>query len=269
MLPRRLDTTLAHKAISLSPELSGTEKRVAGAIIDSFNRKSGQCDPSLNRIARLLSISRRTVIRAVEKLENLHFIHKVRHGGNLHRNSYQPNWAHFREIEAAWSVRFKTKHYQSEVMNASPFGCQTCRVASDDGGTQTFLINPSKETSSSRSSSEAIGGPNVPIGCEGHSRKELTQKVPGLEYSNASKQHGIRSLDAAHAAAERRWSTDLNNRYAATPAIYAKVIDAIDTKIQNAATEAELRRHGAGLEHIEERLQANDVMAPAHDLRQK
>ena len=56
MLPQRLDTTLAHKAISLCAELSGTEKRVAAAIIDSFNRKTGQCDPGYGRIAHLLAI---------------------------------------------------------------------------------------------------------------------------------------------------------------------------------------------------------------------
>jgi hypothetical protein len=52
---------IAHKVLSLDAELSGTEKRVAAVLIDSFNRKTGQCDPGLNRIASLLSLDRRTV----------------------------------------------------------------------------------------------------------------------------------------------------------------------------------------------------------------
>jgi len=59
------DTLIAHKAINLSEELSGTEKRVAATIIDHFNRKTGQCDPALGSIAKLLGVSRRTVIRAI------------------------------------------------------------------------------------------------------------------------------------------------------------------------------------------------------------
>jgi DNA-binding MurR/RpiR family transcriptional regulator len=59
------DTFVAHKAISLAEDLTGTEKRVAATIIDHFNRKTGRCDPALGSIARLLGVSRRTVIRAV------------------------------------------------------------------------------------------------------------------------------------------------------------------------------------------------------------
>jgi hypothetical protein len=55
------DTFVAHKAISLAEDLTGTEKRVAATIIDHFNRKTGRCDPALGSIARLLGVSRRTV----------------------------------------------------------------------------------------------------------------------------------------------------------------------------------------------------------------
>jgi AraC-like DNA-binding protein len=99
MLPQRLDTTLAFKAISLSEMLTSTEKQVAAAIIDSFNRRTHQCDPSFDRIAHLVGKSRRTVIRAVQRLQGLRFLVKVRHGGHAHRNSYEPNWPHFRQLE--------------------------------------------------------------------------------------------------------------------------------------------------------------------------
>ncbi len=257
MLLRTLDTTLAHKATSLSPELSGTDKRVAGAIIDSFNRKTGQCDPSLNRIARVLQISRRTVIRAVEKLERLRLIRKIRHGGHLHRNSYEPNWARYREIEAAWSLRFHAKHEHSGTTNVSPSEGQTCHVASDEAGTQTLPTNQSKETFPSGSFSDSVGGLNKTIDRKGPSRKESSQTILARRELTTSG----RSIDVARAAAERRWSADLNDRYAATPPVYAEVIAAIDVAMQDAATAAEMRRRGAGLAYIDEQLQARGVKA--------
>src|ERR1700733_14922306 len=109
VLPRKFDTTIAHKMLNLMPELSGTDKRVAATIIDHFNRKTGQCDPSIERIARLLGLSRRTVIRSNARVVKTGVLRKVLHGGHLQRNSYEPVWSRFREFDAAWSVRFKTK----------------------------------------------------------------------------------------------------------------------------------------------------------------
>jgi hypothetical protein len=104
MLPQRLDTTLAFKAFSLSETLTGTEKQVAVAIIDSFNRRTHQCDPSFDRIAHLVAKSRRTVIRAVQRPQGLRFLVKVRHGGHAHRNRYEPNWLHVRQLEGQWKA---------------------------------------------------------------------------------------------------------------------------------------------------------------------
>jgi AraC-like DNA-binding protein len=67
MTPQAPNTLIAHKAISLASELSNSEKRVAAAIIDHFNRRTGQCDPSLDCIAELIGMSRRTVMRATSR----------------------------------------------------------------------------------------------------------------------------------------------------------------------------------------------------------
>lgn len=40
------DILFAYKALNFVPGLSANARRVAGATIDHFNRKSGQCDPS-------------------------------------------------------------------------------------------------------------------------------------------------------------------------------------------------------------------------------
>src|SRR3954447_15998184 len=138
LLPRRADTILGFKAGCVSSELPGTAKRVFGAILDSFNRETGQCDPSLNRISHLLGVSRRTVIRAVEQLVAMKFLLKSRHGGLSHRNSYQPNWQLFRQLEARWADRKKTKHWQAARPDVSPLKVpESSHSGGGAGGTQT------------------------------------------------------------------------------------------------------------------------------------
>jgi DNA-binding IclR family transcriptional regulator len=250
MLPERLDMTLAFKAIAGSVDLTGTEKRVAVAIIDSFNRKTGQCDPSLGRIAHLLGINRRTVIRAMHRIERVRFVQKNRHGGKSHRNSYEPNWVRFREAEAQWNARQKTKHWNSGATKVSPSECETCHVAGADTVTQTLITNQSNETSAAASAPADLQRSRSLDESKGLGRKLLHKRTD--EVVTKSKNG---SREAALAAAERRWSAGLNSRYSATPEIYAEIIAAIDAEMQCAATEAEMRKPGAGLRFIHEQLQ--------------
>jgi hypothetical protein len=246
---QKLDVLFAFKAIALSDELSGTEKRVAAAIIDSFNHQTTQCDPSLNRIAHLLNMSRRTVIRAVRHLEHRRFTGKYRHGGHSHRNSYEPNWVRFREIEAIWSAHKKTRHWKSAAPDVSPYQPQTCRLAGDAAGTQTFIINQSNK--------HTLTGKVRETPAEDNQRTIPTTKTNNQTQLNFhSTRSTIRSQDAARAAAERRWLTELHSAYSGAPDIYAKVVDAVDRVMQEAATEAELQKHGAGFRYIVDQLKS-------------
>jgi hypothetical protein len=239
MLPQRLDTTLAHKGIALSPELSGAEKRVASAIIDSFNRKTGQCDPSFDRIAHLLGISRRSVIRAINKLESLRLILRDRHGGKSQRNAYQPNWSLFRGMDNAWSAHQKTRHWDSGLKE-SPLWCHEQQSAGGEDATQTTsLLNQSKETSGDN----ANHPPTSP---------ETVNSAKGKSPTYVSH-------SAALAAAERRWFSDLHKRYANNKAIYAQILDAVTSEIAAAATQAEVNRRGAGLAYIEDALMNAEI----------
>ncbi len=250
MLPERLDITLAFKAIAASVDLTGTEKRVAIAIIDSFNRKTGQCDPSFNRISHLIGVSRRTSIRAVLRLEKLRFITKARHGGHSHRNSYEPNWKRFRELEARWSAHKKTQHWKPDSSDLSPsMVSESCHVAGGPIGTQTLISNQSNETSAAASASESVQRSR-----RLEDSKEFGRKTRYKRADEVVTQSKNGSREAALAAAERRWSMDLNSRYSATPEIYAEVIAAIDAEIQCAATDAEMRKPGAGLDFIYQQL---------------
>jgi DNA-binding transcriptional MocR family regulator len=130
------DTFVAHKAISLAEDLTGTEKRVAATIIDHFNRKTGRCDPALGSIARLLGVSRRTVIRAVGSLVLKGYIRKTRHGGYFHRNSYEPIWSRFRTNAAKWTEQ-RAASRRSKTTDVSPLGRQAWHLGGDTDVTQT------------------------------------------------------------------------------------------------------------------------------------
>ena len=231
-----LDMLLAHKVLSLTGELNGTEKRVAAALVDSFNRKTGQCDPGFGRLAGLLGISRRTVIRAINRIEHAHFVRRIRHGGKSHRNSYAPNWTLFLELEERWKQRMK--NHKAAGTEESLLGRQNCHLGSDDDGTQTSLINQFKKPECAKPKLEATNAFH-------------TKKVSGRPIAiQASIREGTRSLQAASTAAERRWSTDLIRQFASDPETHAKIIGAIDADMQDKATRAELLRRGAGIELI-------------------
>lgn len=229
MLPQRLDTLLAFKAIGLLDCLSATEKRVGIAIVDSFNRRTGQCDPGFDRIAHLLGISRRTVIRAVNRLESARVLVRRRHGGNSHRNSYEPNWLQFRQEEAGWSARKRTRHWLDSVEpDLSPSDAALRHRSGDKPVTQTNIINQSHKTCSA-----AWGSRMRPpkLTCVG--------TVP--------------SAEASLAAAERRWTNELNLMFCAEPEHYAKLLDFIDENIRRLANESELKHPGSGFRLIMDR----------------
>ena len=258
MLPRPLDTTIAHKMINLMPELTGTDKRIAAAIIEHFNRKSGQCDPGLGRIAWLVGASRRTAIRSVSRIVETGILRMVRHGGHSQRNSYEPVWSRFREIEAAWKMRFRAKSRRAHGSKMSPATCQRCHLPGDQPVTQTLLTNQSKETRSGEPASAKHRRSGKPTDRKGQPGKARIQAIQDITPAAAGPTNG-RRIGAAHAAAERRWSAALHERFSATPELYGKVIEAMDIAMQSAATAAEMKKPGTGLVYIVEQLRAREA----------
>jgi predicted transcriptional regulator len=256
------NTLIAHKAISLASELSNSEKRVAAAIVDHFNRRTGQCDPSLDCIAELIGMSRRTVIRATDRLQKLGFIRRIRHGGHYHRNSYEPVWLRFLQVEADWKSRRSARRARFDAPKLSSCSGQLRHVGGDTTDPQTFTSNILKETSDeeallrksdARSASndrrgsaiEANLRPNFP-------NRERTYRPLGSTPSSA----------AARDAAERRWNSELTRYFRDQPSIYSRIVEAIDVKLMNAVTEAELSHRGSGLSRLMDELLARNVIAP-------
>ena len=256
------DALIAHKAINLSEELSGTEKRVAATIIDHFNRKTGQCDPALDSIARLLGVSRRTIIRAISALVRKGYLHKTRHGGKFHRNSYVPDWSRFRAKETTWNERRMAASRKFERTNVSPWQGQNCPLGGDADVTQTFYSNPFNETSPAPGPDKKTQGPNVGIARKGLSRegsREVSHTVANERFHVKSTSSRVAAFDAA----ERRWTTELTTLYTPMPEVFAALIDEIDEPLKNAATALEMRKHGTGLQFILDALRAHLPPSPS------
>jgi predicted transcriptional regulator len=263
MTPQAPNTLLAHKAISLASELSNSEKRVAAAIIDHFNRRTGQCDPSLDCIAELIGMSRRTVIRATDRLQKLGFIRRIRHGGHYHRNSYEPVWSRFLQVEADWKSRRSARRARFDAPKLSSCSGQSRHVAGDTTDPQTFPSNNLKETSDaevllqkhdaqSASNDKRCSAIEANLRSNPPNRERTYRQPPSTP-----------SLTAARDAAERRWNGELTSHFRDQPSIYSRIVEAIDVKLMNAATEAELRHRGSGLRFlIDELLSRNVIVAP-------
>jgi hypothetical protein len=241
---RKGETTIAFKAIALS-NLSSAHKRVAAAVLDHYNRISGRCDPSMQTLSTLLSMSRRTVIRAIHVLVHEGYFERDRHGGNHHCNQYIPVWSRFRTAEAAWQSSREAHRGRFDRRKASPPSCPAGHVAGDRGVTQTCPETPSQET----------------FNQQRHQALEPREKIaPTLgqtieRWSSVGRQQACKGRkssggDVARDVAERRWVTALMDRYSADAQLHARIIEFVDDALSLRATESELARTGAGLELI-------------------
>jgi len=242
------DTFVAHKAISLAEDLTGTEKRVAATIIDHFNRKTGRCDPALGSIARLLGLSRRTIIRAVGSLVHKGYIRKTRHGGYFHRNSYEPIWSRFRTNAAKWTEQRATNQ-RLRMTDESPLGRQSWHLGGDTDVTQTYPNNSTNKTlavEGPRTQTRASSKPEASKGLSNEVRKTPAYPIAQPRFQVKS----MCSRDAARDAAERRWNELFTREFVAEPHAFGLMVDAIDVDLRNATTDAELRRPGSGINFL-------------------
>ena len=180
MAVKPFSTLMAIKVLSFAPGLTANARAVGAVLLDRYNRETSQCDPGLASIADHLGICSRTVIRSIRQLVSAGLIVKVRHGGYSHRNSYQPIWERFRQLEAEWSSRLHRRRSFTE-QKLSPSDGRPCHVGSDKPVTQTSKENLHKKTCSS-------GRPN----------EESVDDARRLKFISGR----IRPGGAAHAAAD-------------------------------------------------------------------
>ena len=208
----RSKTAIAQEAINLVDGLSKSARRVAGGLIGHYNRKTGQCDPSVDRLATMLGMNRATVLRATDELHETGLFLKDSHGGKSHRASYRPQWDRFEEIVADWQRRMRTGAPPGKVAKLRRSRSQDCDVNGRSSATQTLLRNPLKETMEQvegRASNAAVVPPGNAAGhrkqdIEGHRQRYLLPPINGSRSPTRSQ--------AVKAAAYRRWSLNLREK---------------------------------------------------------
>jgi hypothetical protein len=203
-----LDVLMAHFAINIAPGLSGTTRQVGGALIDHFNRQTGRCDPSIERLSMLLGINKTTVREATASLDREKLIEKDSHGGRFHTAAYRPNWEMFRSIVADWNARMKGS---SEPENLPPKSAKRRALRAPNGAVdarqmalQTYSKNRTKEPSPVEPSGDQPEPAEQPKGLKGL-RSEGAR--PHLQHVILYPLHGGKSpshADAAEAAEHRR-----------------------------------------------------------------
>lgn len=234
---RALDTLLALKVLSLVEGLNASDRRVAATLIEHYNRRSERCDPGLESIGKLLGISARTVIRANRRIVAAGLFKKIRHGGPGNRNRYEPDWERFAQLEEAWN---RKRRSTSAPTALSPAMRQPRHLQGDKAVTQTCNSNNLPEKTCSKWSSE-----------EGKRQGRFIER-------HLTAAAGKRATSAACDEAERRWTSQVQQRFVALPITYAEIIQAITEDMRSAATEAELACRGAGLRYILNQLKLGD-----------
>ena len=152
------DIYIAFKALAIG-DFSRRHCRVAGAILAHFNTKTGQCDPSGERLASMLGMDRRDVIRATAAVCGKDgLFEKQSHGGKSHRASYSPRWDRFAAIVALWEARM--------APDLLPPGTATVETASGPNGGKSPPLTAGK-------SPPLTGGESPPQTLRRNSLKEL------------------------------------------------------------------------------------------------
>lgn len=197
--PKRQPDVLlyAHAAVNLSPGFSGNARRVAGAILAHWNRLSGQCDPSVERLATMLNIDRATVLRATAELcDGPHRLFDKRsHGGKAHRASYAPRWSELRAIVEDWNLRMLTGSRGPNVAKVRPTQSQNRDLERRKTATQTYRRNLLKEPSAVETPQPSAAIP---------AKKRTAKQMPGQGWLLLPLPGGQSHADAALQSAQRR-----------------------------------------------------------------
>jgi hypothetical protein len=258
-----LDILIALKALCLADGLSGTDRKVGCTLLEHYNRRTGRCDPSHERVAGLVDVHPRTVIRSIKRLVRRGLFIKLRHGGYSNRNSYQPVWRRFREIETNWKTRFRARSRRAEAAELSPLQGQSCHWAGDKEVTQTCLPNLSKKTLAEEILEDRPTDKEGSKKRREQARKEVKEPSSSYPHSLTPYFRSKPSSEAVRDAAEGRWNRALVKRFSGEPELYARLVELIDPAIQNAATDAEMQSRGGGLAFILNRLH-HELIGPAN-----
>lgn len=265
------DIPIAYKAISLDGRLTRAQVRVCAAIIDHYNKQTGRCDPSIDRLCGLLGdMNRATVMAATSALAKLGYLAKRSHGGRGHTCAYEPKWSAFRTFVRSWEASMAGGSFEQEN---EPKRSRKSDVQRRENPTQTHSKNPYNpstcgdgvEKPSSSSSEQATAPADQHHGRNGLQREgaerrchvreslpngktfavpnppKLMQRhfllpIPGNKRSQSRENVALEKAKARLNLAMLKGSRD-----------YETIVGSISVEVVDRAAEAEMRRPGTGL----------------------
>jgi hypothetical protein len=259
-----LDVSIARRALGLTPGMSGGAYSVGFALLEHFNRKTEQCDPSIARLAAMLGLGEATVKRATKELcEERDLFTKTSHGGLSHRAQYAPNWKKMRAVLTDWESRMSSgSGPENGDVNSSLLSCSTDQnraVEQLNNEPRTLLnkpygINPNSDGASG--GVETVGD----RAAEKQPPPSIEERLKGLwngePTANADEPSEVASRKRnviAEAAATKRWDAAMRRRGTNS---YSRFVEWVTPEISDKATEAEMLRRGAGERFIVDRMHA-------------
>jgi hypothetical protein len=248
----KTDTMFAHMALHLAVGLSLSARRVGSAIIEHYNKRTGQCDPSIERLARMLGIDRATVMRATRELCQADgLFERVTHGGRSHRTAYLPRWDRLNMIVDDWDLRMKDGSAPTNVAKPRRSRSQNCDVEGRNIATQTDRRNRQKKPKAAVSLSDDGGEqPSPPHQRQGRKGLQSDGALPqrqGFLVQAIAGGKGVSRTDAAEAAAVRRIIDPVRR---SNSALAYRIDTEATPEMLAEATTIEVARRGAGLPHL-------------------
>lgn len=251
----RHDVAIGRKALLVAPRLSAADMRVGGAILDHFNKKTGQCDPSIARLAALLGIDEKTVRRATNELCAQGLFQKSSHGGKSFRAAYRPQWSKFREIIGDWDSRMRCidepEHGDENRTEMSAEPGRKCPVTPGENVRQTHVSNPCNKpiplsnVSVEDTEDPQTSSPEQPLQGLGRREKAAPERI-----NYAARERAATAGSSRHDAAFSTASERVHAAIIGMPDRGAEVWTWLDERTLNDAIREEMRRRGSGLAFI-------------------
>jgi hypothetical protein len=267
-LPSALDIAVARRALGLCTGISGGALNVGFALLEHFNRKTGQCDPSVVRLATMLGLSEITIKRATKELCDVHkLFQKSSHGGFSNRASYRPNWGRMRSMIVDWDKRMVTgsppENDEAKVSEMTPSTDQKRYLKGIKNDPLTYWNKP---IGINLNTDGACGDMGFPDADEGEtsptsepveSTKGLGKEPGGEPVAQPPKVVDGKNLRVAKEAAGRRWNSAMLRRGSGA---YSRFVDWVTEAHSDVATAAEMRRRGDGERYLVEQMLRDGVV---------
>lgn len=232
----RSKKAIAYQALALDRRVAGAPAAICAALVWHCNLDTGQCYPGIERIGHETGYSRRAVLKALKRLEDVGYIKRLRHAGRHNTNAYLIAWQAFEQFVIEWESR-------SAAWKGARSGTSGVHDGAGDGARQcpqTLEGTPEEEPVRKKGIHEGEDDVREVSKKEPKSQKQ----TPRPWTANANRTRLPSSREVVRNKANARIEEDLRRK---APDLYDEVLNGIPDEIWEAARDAEVKHPGSGL----------------------